>query len=280
MRTVLRALARSYVRHSPLRKGRFWVGEAMRRTVDRQEKLTTEVLDRFVMDLDLSDPLQSYIYYFGHFEQGLCSLIEKSVGPGSVMIDVGANVGIFSLLGASLGASCHAFEAAPTVASDLRRNIALNNFEKITVHECAVSDHCGEATFYLYEETGAKTNHGQNALFKRGAGREVVVPVQSLDSCLGNLSRLDFIKSDIEGADLLALRGAQKLIEKFHPIIAVEADQQLSSELGGSIADIYHLLRRHGYQVYSLTPEGVFPVNDIQSSSSMHYTFVARFNEG
>ena len=95
------------------------------------------------MELDLAENLQSQLYYYGYYEKDLTRLIESIIRPGSVMVDVGANLGTFSLLAASLGATCYSFEASPTVCAALRRNIALNQFANITVRECAVSDHAG-----------------------------------------------------------------------------------------------------------------------------------------
>jgi FkbM family methyltransferase len=275
MSGLLRSVARSYVRHSPIEKGKYHLVQAMRR-IDPPEKLVSRVAGRFLMELDLSEYLQGQLYYYGYYEKDLTRFLEETLRPGSVMVDVGANIGTFTLLAASLGARCHSFEASPENCAALRRNIALNQFTDITIHECAVSDHTGEATFYLYEETGAQKMCGQNALFRRGAGREIRVPMETLDSTLSGLDRVDFIKSDVEGADFLVLRGARTILEKFHPIVVLEATEELAAELGGSVAQILEILWAHGYEIYSLSHSGLAPIT--RSTPAITYaTLVGRF---
>ncbi|AXC15170.1 methyltransferase, FkbM family domain protein [Acidisarcina polymorpha] len=272
---LLRSIVRSYVRHSPIEKGKYHVVQAMRR-IDPPKKVVSLVAGRYLMELDLSEYLQGQLYYFGYFEKELTRLIEASLQPGSVMVDAGANIGTFSLLAASLGATCHAFEAAPDNCAALRRNMALNQFTSIEVHECALSDHSGEATFYLYEETGERNMCGQNALFKRGHGREIREPTATLDSALSDLPRIDFIKSDVEGADFLVLRGARGILDKFHPLVVVEAAEELASKLGGSVQDILKILGEHGYRVSELTRSGLVPI-DPSTRPIEFATLVARF---
>lgn len=248
MSSLLRSMARSYVRHWPIEKGKYHIVQAMRR-IDPPGKVVSQVAGRFLMELDLSEYLQGQLYYYGYYEKHLSQLIQETLSPGSVMVDVGANIGTFTLLAASLGATCHSFEASPENCAALRRNIALNKFHGITVHECAVSDRQGEATFFLYEETGARKSCGENALFRRGAGREIRVPMETLDSALCGLSRIDFIKSDVEGADFLVLCGARAILSEFHPIVVLEATEELASELGGSVRQILETLWEHGYEI-------------------------------
>jgi len=253
---LLSSVARTYVRRSPIEKGKYRLVQAMRR-IDRPERVISQVSGRFLMELDLSEYLQGQLYYYGYYDKPLTQLMQDTLRPGSVMVDVGANLGTFSLLAASLGATCHAFEASPDICSALRRNIALNKFTGIEVHQLALSDHSGEATFYIFQETGQRNACGQSSFVRRGAGREIRVPVETLDSALSGLSRIDFIKIDVEGADFLVLRGARAILEKFHPVLVVEALEELAVKLGGSVAQILEILWEHGYQVYNLTGSGM-----------------------
>ena len=169
MAGLLRSIARGYVRHSPLEKGKYQLIQAMRR-IDGRESVVSEVAGRFLMDLDLSEYLQGNLYYYGYYERELTKFIEESIRPGDVMVDVGANIGTFSLLAASLGATCYAFEASPDNCAVLRRNIALNEFSGIHVYECALSDHRGETIFYLYEEPGMRKHVRAKRAVSTGGG--------------------------------------------------------------------------------------------------------------
>jgi FkbM family methyltransferase len=272
---LISSIARAYVRRSPLEKGKFHLVQAMRK-IDPPEKVVSQVAGRFLMELDLSEYLQGNLYYYGYYEKELTRFIESSIRPGSVMVDVGANLGTFSLLAASLGATCYCFEASPTVCAALRHNIELNRFTNITVRECAVSDHAGEASFFLFEDVGKANACGQSAFFRRGPGREIKVPLVTLDSALSGLDRVDFIKTDVEGADFLVLRGANDILERFHPVMAIEASQELATKLGGSVAEILDLLFAHGYQVHSLTRHGMTPVSR-SAPPTTQTTLIARY---
>ena len=276
MSGLLRSIARGYVRHSPLEKGKYHLVQAMRR-IAPQEKMVSRIAGRFLMELDLSEFLQGNLYYYGYYEPDLTEFIEKTIRPDDVMVDVGANIGTFSLLAASLGATCYAFEASPDNCSALRRNITLNQFTSIHVYECALSDHRGETTFYLYEEPGMKNTCGQNALFRRGAGREMKVPLETLDLALKDVPRVDFIKSDVEGADFLVLRGAREILEKHHPTLVIEAAEELASNLGGSIAEILGILWEHGYDISRLTRSGLQPIAKSDPPFAFA-TLIARFS--
>lgn len=275
MPELLRSIARSYVHHFPIEKGKFHVAEAMRR-ISPREKVISQVAGRFLMELDLSEYLQGMLFYFGYYERQLTRLIKETVRPGWVMVDAGANVGTFSLLAASLGATCYAFEASPTNCALLRRNISLNKFTGITVHECALSDRSGVTQFFVYEEPGMGKAGGLSAMFRRGAGREIQVPMKSLDVVLGDLPRIDIIKCDVEGADFLVLRGAQSILKKLHPIVVVEAVEGLANQLGGSVADILATLWECGYEVYTLRASGSALVPKTTSTLDSA-TLVARF---
>ncbi len=272
---LLSSIARTYVRRFPLDKGKYHLVQAMRQ-IDPPAKVVSQVAGRFLMELDLAESLQGLLYYYGYYERDLTRFIESIIRPGSVMVDVGANIGTFTLLAASLGATCYSFEASPTVCATLRRNIALNEFGNITVRECAVSDHTGEASFFLYEDVGKNNSCGQSAFFRRGPGREIKVPLETLDSALSDLTRVDFIKTDVEGADFLVLRGANAILERFHPVLAIEATEELANKLGGSVAEILDLLFGHGYQVYSLSRHGMVPVSR-SAPPATQTTLIARY---
>ncbi len=97
MAGLLRSIARSYVRHSPLEKGKYHLVQAMRR-IDPPAKVVTQVAGRFLMDLDLSESLQGILYYYGYYERGLTRFMEETIRPGSLMVDVGGAFGSVSLL--------------------------------------------------------------------------------------------------------------------------------------------------------------------------------------
>lgn len=155
------------------------------------------------------------------FDQGVWRAIEPSLGAGGVFIDVGANVGYYTVLaGEHVGASgqAHAFEIDPRPLRCLRRNVAACKHHNISLHEIAIGDSVGEGVLQAESDCGHSSVHA--------IGPGLPVAVTSLDHWMQTrvaLKRLDVIKIDIEGGELLALEGARKLIEKFRPVIVCEA---------------------------------------------------------
>lgn len=133
--------------------------------------------------------------------------------PGMVVADVGANVGVYALLAAErVGAAgrVYAFEPDPDNFALLEKNIAVNGYERIvTAHQAAVADRAGRLTLYRRPE-----HHGDHRIYQpAGAVREgVEVPVTTLDALLSEVSRLDVVKLDIQGAEWLALQGMSAAI--------------------------------------------------------------------
>ncbi len=152
--------------------------------------------------------------WLGHYEHEKQGLICRQVAPDSVFWDVGANVGFYSLLASKLvGAGrVFAFEPVPRNLSYLRQHLALNGVTNVAVFAVAVSDRNGTASFEV-EKTGFMGHLS-------GEG-SITVPTATLDSLVGAGKVLppDYVKMDIEGAELLALRGANQTFQRYHPTL-------------------------------------------------------------
>jgi FkbM family methyltransferase len=146
--------------------------------------------------------------WLGTYEQHVQALFRKALQPGSVVMDVGANVGFFTLLASKLvGNTGHvyAFEPFPRNLYFLERHIRMNALSNVTVQSFAVTSHTGTAHF----ERGANASQG-----RLSAGGNVPIRTVSLDDLLSDTSVRSptFIKMDIEGAESDALRGAATLL--------------------------------------------------------------------
>ncbi len=161
-------------------------------------------------------------YWLGSYEYHKRRMFEKIVYPGAVIYDIGANAGYFSLLAAEMTGEkglVYAFEPLPRNIDFIKWHIRLNKMVNIQVIEAAVSDQIGEAYFDL----GASTAMGH--LAKSG---ELAVTSVTLDGLLdeGKIQPPNIIKLDVEGAEFLALSGAQKLVETYQPIIFMDTHQR------------------------------------------------------
>jgi len=115
------------------------------------------------MELNLQDWIPQDIFLTGEFEPDTSVVVRKLLRKGDVVVDVGANIGYYSLLfSRCVGTDGHvySFEPVPQLASALRKNADLNQFEQITLSNLALSDHNGEARFYV----GPEDNSGLSSL--------------------------------------------------------------------------------------------------------------------
>lgn len=169
-------------------------------------------------------------YAFGTYEPEVVRAIQRVVRPGWVAVDVGANIGYFTLLLAKLvgpEGRVIAFEPLPENLQVLQENIALNAYQSVTLEPRAVMEKPGAVRLYREREallTGtASTVHGQ------GSGLEV--PATSLDVYLRAAGeRADFVKIDVEGAEEAVLSGMKRVLAEDRPIVLVELHDNPSGD--------------------------------------------------
>lgn len=174
-------------------------------------------------------------------------------GPGDVVIDAGANIGLFSLIAAArVGATGRviACEPAPGTMALLRANVARNRYDWVELHEVAVAETPGRLEL---EDLGAGSGFSSFAPAQAGRGRRIEVPVTTLDKLAGDdLSRTRVVKLDVEGAELRALQGATQLLETARPDFIVELEPEHLERQGGSIQGLQSLFEGSGYVAYAV----------------------------
>lgn len=152
----------------------------------------------------------------GIYEPETTLYLRNTIRPGKVFVDVGANIGYFSILAAKLGATVYAFEPSPKNYEALSNNVRTNKVNIFTL-QSAVSNHDGYATFHVRE--GGSTTDSLLKLYSDAMPTKV--RVSTLDTTLP--SHVDYIKIDTEGADLSVLQGAEDTLKNNpHCIIIIE----------------------------------------------------------
>jgi FkbM family methyltransferase len=160
------------------------------------------------------------------------SALLDAVDAGTVVYDVGANVGFYTCLTGKTAAAVHAFEPNPHAAADLRRNVASNGLDTVSVHETAVSNASGRR--YL---TGRGSPNGRSEISETPTGLAVgCVALDELET-----EPPDVVKIDVEGHERDVLEGMEGLLASHRPVIFCE--------LHGDGADVADLLTTHGYAV-------------------------------
>jgi len=169
--------------------------------------------------------LASYLEHRGHPEPGFAGLLFQHLKPGSRFIDVGANLGIYTVSAAMVVGSAGrvtAIEPTPTTAAVLRENIQLNGLKEtgiVTLVEAAAGARSGRATLAVYP-----ANSGHNSLYAKGSEDVTVdVAVISLDDLIPSGERIDVVKIDVEGAELDVIKGMQRIAVE-NPGIVVFAE--------------------------------------------------------
>lgn len=155
-------------------------------------------------------------FILGFYEPDLVEVLKKYLKPGMVFYDLGAHWGYFSLLATKLVGTqgkVMAFEPMPGNFSRLQRNVSANAIENLNIFHLAISDHDGQIKFSNTDDSFA------NSYLNVGNEIGVLVDTVSLDSFVETNTPPDFIKIDVEGAELDVLHGAKNLILTYKPII-------------------------------------------------------------
>jgi FkbM family methyltransferase len=180
-------------------------------------------------------------------EQSIAQRFREHIHPGDTVIDVGANVGIHTMLAAELvgrSGHVHAFEPDPQSMSYLMTTVNRNRLtERVTLWNLAASDRSANAKLYLDLKTARTTSLRANAYSPDMQIRQpVVVATARLDDLITQPPQ--FLKIDVEGAELAVLAGASRLLRNYHPVLLVEVLRDnlppvtsLLVPLGYSLAD-------------------------------------------
>jgi FkbM family methyltransferase len=175
------------------------------------------------MEIVLQDSIGRAIYMYGVYEISVTRVFQAVLRPGDTLIDVGANRGYYTLLGAKLvgpSGEVHAFEPVEELRRSLERSVALNRFSGVVAHAEAVWERTGQVAFY---EGMAQDNSGLSSIMP-GPARSVepkLVPSTTLDDLATRVRRIDLVKLDIEGCELPALRGAASVLGSANPPVVV-----------------------------------------------------------
>jgi len=202
---------------------------------------------------DLRDDAEALACWLGEADDEVRELLLGLVADDAVVLDVGANIGWWTIpLARRLarrGGRVVAFEPVPANRARLEWAIAANAVQAhVEVAAVALGDQPGELGMWLKsEETGAGS--GTAALVTGDGPTHLRVPVVTLDAWAAEhaLTRCDLMKLDIEGAELMMLRGAERFIRETRPLIFGEFEAYWLSTFGATFVDVAEWAARMGY---------------------------------
>lgn len=194
-------------------------------------------------------------YLDGSYETHLQSVMVGNLKPGDVFWDVGANEGFFTLLASVLvgeKGKVVAFEPHPRTCQQLAKQVSINARSNVAIIQKAVADTPGK--MQLVDDPMCTMARLAQVKSARGADRTIDVSVTTLDDefsrCDGRVP--DLIKIDVEGAELLVLKGADRLLRERPSLVIEIHTPELASE-------IHPLLERYGYRVTDSEGRAVEP---------------------
>lgn len=214
---------------------------------------------------------------FDHYEPEETRVMDLLVGNARNILDVGANIGWYAIRFAKRlpEARIYAFEPMPVTYAYLQRNVASNNVgAQVSCYNYGLSEADGSFEFYV-TPTG-----GTNASLKNVAGAADAIKVMGLAMtldqwCANQKLKPDFIKCDVEGAELLVFRGGVDTLRQNRPIVFAELLRKWSKPFGYHPNEMLAFFREFGYRCYAVGESGVRHIEDItEETPETNYAFL------
>jgi len=180
------------------------------------------------------------------------------------VFDIGANIGWITIaMAEAVGphGKVHSFEPSPSTFRQLQLNVALNSLSQVSAQCLAFSNITGTVPFHVFPE-GFEVYNSLGALARsegQSAKQVINVPATTVDDYCqeNNLSQVDFIKIDVEGAEELVVKGTQKVLQQ-NPqlIVMIELYEPSAQQCGCSVSTTMELFQDLGFYPYYLKPGG------------------------
>jgi FkbM family methyltransferase len=193
--------------------------------------------------------------FTGEFEKKETDIVRRLIANGSVCVDAGANFGYYTtILSEEAGpdGAVHAFEPLAHTFKILERNLEANNINNTFINELALDEMAGKKEIFL-------PDIGISGSFKlhryKKSYNSFQINAESLDSYARrkNINSIDFIKADIEGAELLLIKGSDFVLKSFKPILFIEIQKTSTQLFGYEPIDLIELINDYGYSARSIT---------------------------
>jgi FkbM family methyltransferase len=226
---------------------------------------------------DPFDSVGAEIRTNGCYEPETVAVIRGLLAPGMVYVDVGAYIGHHTIIGSAAvgpGGQVHAFEASPSTYAELLANVRLNQCTNTVCNNVALSDRAGTAPFYLADVSEAAANSLGRTVHT--SERHIDVAVRTLDDYFESKSihRVDLVKVDVEGAELLFVRGAARTLQRFKPALILEFSKH-SSAFSYDSDDLATELGAMGYHLFQVGPMPLQPAAEAARHDELYYNILA-----
>lgn len=191
------------------------------------------------------------ILNFFDYERSESQMMENLIGNEDNFFDIGSNIGWYSINIAvsRRNAKVFAFEPIPQTYQELKKNVDLNGVRNVIAHNFGFSSESGEFPFYYYPE--GSSNASAVNLTDRSDVKSVSCKLQTLDSYIEKTGlRVDFIKCDVEGAELFVFKGGLDTLSRDKPIVFSEILRKWSAKFNYDPNEIFKLFYEIGYRAF------------------------------
>ena len=213
----------------------------------------TKIKEGIFLELDQSDPVASGAIALGVYERYESELFRSKIKPGMAIIDIGANLGYYTAIASHLTGEkglVVAFEPEPNFFKLLSRNISRNNMKNVACFELAIAEKNGLTNLYLSNE-----NKGHNSIIRSEELKaSVQVKTTTLDNFLDfqKITKVDIIKMDIEGAEIMALEGMRNTLIKHMPLLFLEFSPHSIIKINRNPVDFLSTIQEIGYSIFEI----------------------------
>jgi FkbM family methyltransferase len=190
-------------------------------------------------------------------------LLSKLLKQGGAFVDVGANIGLYSLTAARLVGETGrvvAFEPSPRERATLVANLARNRLSHVTVDARALgaAENARGVLHLADDQHGGQNTLGSVVYENVRLVADAEIEMTTLDSALAEhgLEQVGVVKIDVEGAESAVLSGARHVLDALRPVLMLELQQDSLLAQGSSAPEVVELLSGHGYEVYRYADQG------------------------
>ena len=239
-------------------KYQFWNNESLRLVIPKNDLRTASFT----------------ILANGHYESLLEDVIFELASSSNKFLDIGANMGFYSVGAALIRRSLKvlAFEPNPSIRESLKQNIELNHVENnIEISEFALSDFIGDATLSVPAFTGSGGGSLKNLHPEEGSPLEFSVKVEKLDNLRNQTIGADLFKIDVEGAEFQLIKGGIETIRENRPTIVVELLRKWMKPFETTPQDVLDFLTDFDYicfAVGNITMKETTAINDLTEETN------------
>lgn len=225
---------------------------------DRVIMTTRESGIKMICDKNDQRIIPVEILNFGQFEKTDNQMVISLIEEGYNVLDIGANIGWYSINIAKnfQNVNIHAFEPIPKTFQYLKNNLELNEVANVNLHNFGFSSENKELTFYYYPECSGNASSAN--LSDSTSVETITCHVNKLDDFTAeNDLSIDFIKCDVEGAELLVFQGGYATLKEQQPIVFTEMLRKWAAKFNYHPNAIIDLMKEAGYRCFTAEGPGL-----------------------